>query len=120
MERGPNKRRRDMGERAWKLYQSRRQVIKSQRWKKKNPVSKWRRRTKQYLIGLLGGKCIRCGYSKPCLSAYHFHHTDPKEKDFGLSGKCWSLGRLETEARKCILLCANCHAEIHDVSSEVA
>jgi IS30 family transposase len=47
-------------------------------------------------------------------AALQFHHRDPGEKLFALShqGITRSLAKAREEARKCILLCANCHAEI--------
>lgn len=72
-----------------------------------------RRAIKQMLIQYKGGKCEKCGYNK-CSRALEFHHLDPNEKDFGLS-KCLTknISNLKAEADKCILLCSNCHAEIH-------
>ena len=75
-----------------------------------------RERIKQYLLKRRGGKCVRCGYSKSP-SALCFHHRDPKNKLFNISGVrliAISLQRLEKEADKCDVLCANCHAEVHD------
>lgn len=67
------------------------------------------------LIQEAGGKCQKCGYNK-CERALGFHHIDPKEKDFGLSAQSLSrdIDILRQEMKKCILLCANCHAEEHD------
>jgi DNA invertase Pin-like site-specific DNA recombinase len=75
-------------------------------------VIDWRRRTKIKLLEYKGGKCERCGYNK-CTDALEFHHLDPNEKDFTISGKSWSFERLKKEAEKCILVCSNCHKEIH-------
>lgn len=63
----------------------------------------------------LGGKCARCGYDK-CLAALDFHHHDPSAKEFGIShrGVTYAIERLKKEAEKCILLCANCHREVHE------
>lgn len=72
----------------------------------------WRQRAKAKLVSSMGGKCQKCGYSK-CIHALQFHHTNPSEKKFKISGKSWSFKRLSSEARKCILLCSNCHAEEH-------
>lgn len=60
-----------------------------------------------------GSKCVRCGYDK-CKSALHFHHLVPSTKDFQISGN-WGLSwdKVKSELDKCILVCANCHAEIH-------
>ena len=62
-----------------------------------------------------GGKCIRCGYDK-CERALEFHHRDPDMKEFGLAanGVIHGWDAFWNEAQKCDLLCANCHAELHD------
>jgi transposase len=72
-----------------------------------------RRRIKQILVAEAGGACRLCGYAR-CLSALEFHHLAPAEKDFSLSqrGVTRSIERARAEARKCVLLCANCHAEV--------
>lgn len=76
-------------------------------------VMNWRNKVKQKLVEYKGGKCSRCGYSKPIWGAYDFHHRDPDQKDFGLSGKSWSFDKLKEEVDKCDLLCRTCHAEVH-------
>lgn len=77
-------------------------------------VSEWRRRTKRKLVAAAGGACARCGYDE-FQGALQFHHLVPGEKSFGISrGVNRSFAELEAEADKCILLCANCHAEIED------
>ena len=73
----------------------------------------WRKRTKKKLIEYKGGKCELCGYNK-CDSALQFHHKDPTEKDFSISGRSLSFDRLKEEVDKCMLVCSNCHAEIHE------
>ena len=75
-------------------------------------VVSWRSRTKQKLVDYKGGKCEKCEYNK-CIQALEFHHLDPKEKDFTISGKSWSFERLKKEVDKCILVCNRCHTEIH-------
>lgn len=62
-----------------------------------------------------GGKCYHCGYNRS-LSALHFHHKNPQEKAKDVSYFLHrnSLDLAREEAKKCILLCANCHAELHD------
>lgn len=75
-------------------------------------VVNWRKRTKIKLIEYKGGKCECCGYSK-CIEALEFHHLDPSKKDFQISGTSKSFEILKNEADKCILVCANCHREIH-------
>ncbi len=71
---------------------------------------------KQMFIDRLGGKCCKCGYNKN-KAALHFHHVDPSTKLFGLDLRKLSnctLEKLEAELLKCILVCANCHREIHE------
>ena len=76
-------------------------------------VVDWRKRTKIKLVEYKGGCCSRCGYNKS-VGALEFHHLDPNEKDFTIAGKSWSYERIKKEVDKCILLCANCHVEIHE------
>ena len=73
-----------------------------------------RRAIKKMLIEYKGGKCERCGYNKS-MRALEFHHLDPSEKDFGISKQInRNIDDLKKEVDKCILLCSNCHAEIHE------
>lgn len=77
-------------------------------------VTQARRKRKLKLVEEAGGKCQRCGYDK-CTAALQFHHVNPEEKTFGISGSgvTRSLETQLNEISKCILLCANCHAEEH-------
>lgn len=78
-------------------------------------VVEHRRRKKMELIAYKGGKCEACGYGKLIPGAYHFHHIDPKEKEFGISSRLSrNIDILKKEADKCKLLCATCHAEEHE------
>ena len=75
-------------------------------------VTRRHRKVKETLVAEAGGACVVCGYAR-CLLNLHFHHVDPPAKSFGLTvalGK--GIDRLREEARKCILVCANCHGEI--------
>lgn len=72
-----------------------------------------RRSMKLQAIKLLGGKCCKCGYDK-CIDALEFHHENQEEKEFKLgSGNTMSWKEYKKEALKCILVCSNCHKEIH-------
>lgn len=76
-----------------------------------------KRALKHYLVEYKGGKCEKCGYQK-CEAALQFHHKDPSEKDFtistvNLNSELLTMDVLYKEVDKCILLCANCHAEEH-------
>jgi transposase len=76
-------------------------------------VSRRRRTMKVILVAEAGGRCSLCGYDR-CTAALHFHHVDPSTKRFHLSmqGVTRSLARARAEMEKCVLLCANCHAEV--------
>jgi 5-methylcytosine-specific restriction endonuclease McrA len=76
-------------------------------------VSRRRRKIKEILVEEAGGKCVICGYARHS-AALQFHHVDPASKSFGLGvrGITRSIDRLREEAAKCVLLCANCHAEL--------
>jgi len=86
----------------------------------KNAVAKRRRELRRKAIEYAGGACSICGY-KRSYRALSFHHTDPTKKDFGLSarGLTRSWEKMKPELEKCILVCANCHAEIHDGLIEI-
>jgi transposase len=76
-------------------------------------VARRRRKVKRILVEEAGGRCKLCGYNR-CVGALEFHHLAPADKRFSLShrGVTRSLERARAEARKCVLLCANCHAEV--------
>ena len=70
-----------------------------------------KRQAKRELIQEMGGGCNRCGYNE-CVASLDFHHLDPTKKDINL-GSASSVETLRREAKKCILLCANCHRSLH-------
>lgn len=76
-------------------------------------VVAWRRNARRKLVEEAGGRCAICGYAR-CIRALEFHHIDPAEKQFGLSfrGITRPMAKLREEARKCVLLCSNCHMEV--------
>jgi transposase len=76
-------------------------------------VVRRRRKVKAILVDEAGGECSICGYSR-CVAALVFHHVSPRDKRFSISerGVARSLARAREEASKCVLLCANCHAEV--------
>ncbi len=76
-------------------------------------IKKRRHAVMKVIVEAMGGKCCICGYDKAS-QALDFHHVDPKEKDMVIANALlfkWS--RIVAELRKCILVCANCHMEIH-------
>lgn len=76
-------------------------------------VKNFRQRLKERATYVLGNQCACCGYNK-CIQALEFHHLNPTEKDFNFgsnSNRSWKDTR--NEIQKCILVCTNCHREIH-------
>lgn len=74
-----------------------------------------RRELKILGVKYLGGSCIKCGYNKT-YSALTFHHRNPKEKEFQISGQIRSWKKIKIELDKCDLLCSNCHIELENKS----
>ena len=71
---------------------------------------------KRKLVEEAGGCCSICGYNKN-LAALVFHHAEADQKDFKTDMRSLSNRRFESvrqEIKKCILVCANCHAELHN------
>src|SRR3989338_2849077 len=96
-----------VAKRETRRYQDRREyMIKA--------VAKRRRKVREMAVSHKGGKCNLCGYDR-CLEALEFHHLDPSQKDFAISqrGHSRSWERVRKELDKCVMLCANCHREIH-------
>jgi len=76
-------------------------------------VSKRNRDHKSKAVDFLGGCCCLCGYDT-CIDALEFHHKDPSSKDFSIAkARNRSLERILIEVSKCVLLCSNCHREVH-------
>jgi 5-methylcytosine-specific restriction endonuclease McrA len=80
----------------------------------KQAVDKRRKKIKRLAIDYKGGKCAICGY-KQYRGALEFHHRDNKDKNFGLStkGLTRSWKKTKKELDKTILVCSNCHKELH-------
>jgi transposase/DNA-directed RNA polymerase subunit RPC12/RpoP len=76
-------------------------------------VADRRRRVKEILVAEAGGACALCGYDR-VPAALQFHHLDPTMKSFGIGeqGATRSIAAMRAEAAKCVLVCANCHAEL--------
>lgn len=101
-------------------YRGHEPLFCSKRCKNKQAVFDYRKRMKQMYVDYLGGKCKICGYDKTT-AALQFHHLDPSQKEFELSRavtKSFDLAKPELD--KCVLLCANCHAEVHQGLVEVS
>jgi hypothetical protein len=77
---------------------------------------RWQRvNRKRQLILMVGGKCVRCGYNRSA-AALDFHHIDRTTKGRGISQllaiqQPWGFEAAVEEAKKCELICSNCHRE---------
>lgn len=62
-------------------------------------------------------KCSVCGESRIwCLD---FHHTDPNTKENNISSLIDYPIKLQEELEKCVILCANCHRDLHHKQNTV-
>ena len=82
--------------------------------KKSESVIRAQRRKKELAVERMGGKCQICGYDR-CINALEFHHIDPNTKaadpSYLVMRSTWE--KAQVELAKCIMICANCHREIH-------
>jgi len=87
----------------------------------KKAVDKRRKMIRKMAVEYKGSKCEICGYDK-CGSALEFHHKTPNVKDFGISAKGYtrSWQRVKHELDKCVLVCANCHRELHESITQLS
>lgn len=91
--------------------------VGSKRWRcsacNVEAVTQFRSRRKQKAVDYKGGCCSKCGYDR-YIGALEFHHLDPMKKDleFGANLSI-SWEKTKKELDKCILVCSNCHREIH-------
>ena len=58
-------------------------------------------------------KCLLCVEDE--VSCLDLHHLDPSEKEIAVStaSSVWTWTKLQTEIKKCVVLCRNCHAKVH-------
>ena len=88
----------------------------SERWRCKRcvgeAVTRRHQKVRRILVAEGGGCCCLCGYDRAAYNL-HFHHVNPVEKSFEVtSSRGKSLDAYREEAKKCVLVCANCHGEI--------
>jgi hypothetical protein len=72
------------------------------------------KKLKQQMVEYKGGCCQICGYNK-YIGALDFHHLNPSEKDFTIAHmRQYKFDEIvKNELDKCLLVCSNCHREIH-------
>lgn len=84
--------------------------------KKRNASKKvvdFRVRVKIALVEANNHRCACCGL-KDDPAIYDFHHLNPKEKNFGIGSGSTTRSKQSyaDEAKKCVMVCANCHRKI--------
>ncbi len=93
----------------------------TKKWKPtcKSCESSERKQSTMSVIHEICGKdlnCQLCGYNT-CFRALEFHHVDPHTKEYAVSqfmSSRRSANVIRQEIAKCMLVCANCHREIHE------
>ncbi len=71
------------------------------------------RSLKQRMVDVVNGSCLICGYDG-YIGALEFHHVNPATKSFEVNSRCKrSWDAIIEEIAKCVLLCSNCHKEVH-------
>lgn len=102
------KRAKDLTPDEWARYRRLAKTVSYYRRHERNKAQQRKNASwkKLELLQVLGwdAVCNRCGYDK-YVGALDFHHLDPMTKD----GPVTTVA----EARKCELICANCHREAH-------
>jgi hypothetical protein len=97
-------------------------------WREKHPESvkaankRIHLKYKNMMRKLKSNGCAICGYNK-CQSALSFHHVEAclklfRVNDYTIQRKCTNQ-EIADEIAKCILLCENCHREIHENEGKV-
>ena len=91
------------------LSKKERDAIKYKKWQQKA-----RKERKKKLVKTFGGSCPFCKYDR-CYKSFDFHHVDPSKKDSAISmfGMLSKWDKIIQEVKKCIMVCSNCHREIH-------
>lgn len=97
---------------AFYYHKDGRQRFRCKKCDNKETIKRFRQ-YKAEAVAYKGGCCVKCGYNK-CLASLDFHHLDPLEKDVNWKKmRNWPLDKIKKELDKCILVCRNCHGEIH-------
>ena len=77
-----------------------------------NAREKARYQEKRQFIDNQRTQCVKCGETRPYV--LDFHHIDETSKDFTIGKiKKGNKDIIQKEIDKCIVLCANCHRELH-------
>lgn len=103
----------------WQKENRKKHLEYNKKWAKeiRTPRAKQERNQRKRLMATeKGGKCAKCGYSKN-YAALVFHHKDPTIKNSTITEMIRiNSGKLKAELSNCLLLCSNCHCELHSSS----
>ncbi len=91
-----------------KHYKNNKEYYASRNKIKREKISNWIKEYKKKIC------CCRCGQNHP--ATLHFHHLNPEDKRYDISlmkNSYCSIKTIQDEIKKCIVLCANCHAIEH-------
>lgn len=55
-----------------------------------------------------------CGEVEPCCLSFHHKNEDKVGNISDMANKGYSIKRLQKEINKCVVLCLNCHAKLHN------
>lgn len=80
---------------------------------KSDKVTEHRKRLKIALVEANNHKCAYCGLEDH-YQIYDFHHVNPETKLFQISGCTKGKDKIVEEAKKCVMLCANCHRKVEN------
>lgn len=100
--------------RIWMAKNKERRLKYSRRYVQNN-LEKVRQRhqnRQRILNNLKINGCAICGYNK-CPAALDFHHINPKDRKFSIKGTKLNNKDFINELQKTVLLCSNCHRELH-------
>lgn len=76
-------------------------------------TQRWRTKARIWATEYAGGKCQSCNYNK-YIGNLVFHHLHDKTETLSrLINGTASWERIMSEIDKCVLVCHNCHGEIH-------
>lgn len=84
-------------------------------------VKQWRHETKRRMVAAFGGRCGICGYDR-CIASLDFHHVERSTKEFSISkalANPTGWGAIVPELRKCVMICRNCHGEVHNGAAAI-
>lgn len=82
-------------------------------------MSKWkawktnRDNRRRLALEAFGNKCGCCGYNETSILQFHHLVARKGKPTTGYIIAHYSWKRVVTELRKCVLLCPNCHSEVH-------